>query len=77
MAVSTQPYTVAGVVSGSLFALGAALWSGAARAELGFNFPEPAAGVAQEIYNIHMLTTTIATVLLVIIFKTSLGSKSW
>jgi hypothetical protein len=43
-------------------------WVGTARAELGFNFPEPAAGVAQEIYDIHMLTTTIATVLLVIIF---------
>jgi cytochrome c oxidase subunit 2 len=37
-------------------------------AELGLNFPEPAAGVAQEIYDIHMLTSTIATVLLVIIF---------
>jgi cytochrome c oxidase subunit 2 len=73
MAVSTQPSKAgraeaAGVISASLCALGAAFWSGAARAELGLNFPEPAAGVAQEIYNIHMLTTTIATVLLVIIF---------
>ena len=42
--------------------------AGSASAELGINFPEPAAGVAQEIYDIHMLTTTIATVLLVIIF---------
>jgi cytochrome c oxidase subunit II len=47
----------------------AALWSSAAQAELGFNFPEPAAGVAREIYAIHMLTTTIATILLIIIFS--------
>jgi cytochrome c oxidase subunit 2 len=39
-----------------------------AKAEYGLNFPEPAAGVAQEIYDIHMLTMTIATVLLVIVF---------
>ncbi len=39
-----------------------------ANAEYGINFPEPAAGVAQEIYDIHMLTMTIATVLLVIVF---------
>jgi cytochrome c oxidase subunit II len=45
-----------------------AVWTGPAAAELGINFPQPAAGVAQEIYNIHMLTTTIAAVLLVIIF---------
>ena len=43
-------------------------WAGHAAAELGFNFPEPAAGVAQEIYDIHMMTTTIAAVLLVVIF---------
>jgi cytochrome c oxidase subunit 2 len=46
------------------FALGAR----SAQAELGVNFPPPAAGVAQEIYDIHMLTMSIATVLLVIIF---------
>jgi cytochrome c oxidase subunit 2 len=68
MAVSTNPSTAVAAVSGSLLALGGTLWAGAARAELGINFPRPAAGVAQEIYNIHMLTTTIATVLLVIIF---------
>ena len=45
-----------------------ACWTGHAAAELGFNFPEPAAGVAQEIYDIHMMTTTIAAVLLVVIF---------
>ncbi len=43
-------------------------WPSPAAAELGFNFPQPAAGVAQEIYDIHMLTTTIAAVLLVLIF---------
>jgi len=43
-------------------------WAGAAGAEMALNFPEPAAGVAQEIYDIHMLTSAIATVLLVIIF---------
>ena len=40
----------------------------AAHAELGINFPEPAAGVAREIYDIHMLTMQITTVLLVIVF---------
>ena len=44
------------------------LWTGGASAEMGLNFPEPAATTAQEIYDIHMLTTTISTVLLVIVF---------
>ena len=44
------------------------LWSGRAAAELGVNFPEPAATTAREIYDIHMLTMTISTVLLVIVF---------
>lgn len=39
-----------------------------AHAEYGVNFPEPAAGVAREIYDIHMLTMGIATALLVIVF---------
>lgn len=43
-------------------------WAGPAAAELGINFPQPAAGVAQEIYDIHMLTAGIATVLLILIF---------
>jgi len=43
-------------------------WTGGVRAEMALNFPEPAAGVAQEIYDIHMLTSSIATILLVIIF---------
>lgn len=38
------------------------------KAEYGINFPPPAADVAQEIYDIHMLTMQIATVLLVIVF---------
>ncbi len=63
MAVTTKRLGAA-----SLFTLLTA-WAGAACAEMRLNFPEPAAGVAQEIYDIHMLTTTIATVLLVIIFS--------
>ncbi|MEJ2694531.1 MAG: cytochrome c oxidase subunit II [Candidatus Thiodiazotropha sp.] len=39
-----------------------------AHAEYGFNFPEPAASVASDIYDIHMLTMSIATTLLVIVF---------
>ena len=45
-----------------------AAWTGSAGAEMRFNFPEPAAGVAQEIFDIHMLTSSIAAVLLFIIF---------
>jgi len=52
-------------LSSTLFALA---FSQAAQAEYGLNFPPPAAGVAQEIYDIHMLTMTIATLLLVIVF---------
>jgi len=44
------------------------LAASAAHAELGINFPEPAAGVAREIYDIHMMTMQITTVLLVIVF---------
>ena len=43
-------------------------WAGNASAEMRLNFPEPAAGVAQEIYDIHMMTSGIAAILLVIIF---------
>lgn len=43
-------------------------WAGGAHAELGVNFPPPAAGVAQEIYNVHMLTMKIATILMIIVF---------
>ena len=63
MAVTTKRLGAA-----SFFTLLSA-WAGSACAEMRLNFPEPAAGVAQEIYDIHMLTTTIATVLLVIIFS--------
>ena len=44
-------------------------WAENTPAEMGLNLPEPAAGVAREIYNIHMLTSTIAAILLVIIFS--------
>ncbi|MEL0585996.1 MAG: cytochrome c oxidase subunit II [Candidatus Thiodiazotropha sp. (ex. Lucinoma kazani)] len=44
------------------------LTMGEAMAEYGLNFPEPAAGVAREIYGIHMMTMSIATILLVIVF---------
>jgi cytochrome c oxidase subunit 2 len=40
-----------------------------AHAEYGLNFPPPAADVAQEIYDIHMLTMQIATFLLLIVFS--------
>ena len=39
-----------------------------AHAEYGLNFPEPGSTTAQEIYDIHMLTTYIVTALLVIVF---------
>lgn len=42
--------------------------SGEALAELGVNFPPPASAGAQEIYDIHMLTVTIATVLTIAVF---------
>ena len=35
----------------------------------GVNFPEPASGSAQEIYDIHMLTMKIVTIILVIVFS--------
>jgi len=63
MAVSTKRL---GAASTLLLAIACA---GDAAADLAVNFPKPAAGVAQEIYDIHMFTSTIATVLLVIIFS--------
>ncbi|WP_428623274.1 cytochrome c oxidase subunit II [Sedimenticola sp.] len=39
------------------------------QAEYGINFPTPAADVAQEIYDIHMLTMQIATFLLLVVFS--------
>lgn len=44
------------------------LGCGSVRADYGLNFPQPAAGVAQEIYDIHMLTMQIATFLLILVF---------
>jgi cytochrome c oxidase subunit 2 len=43
------------------------LASTAATAEYGVNFPAPASGGAEEIYDVHMLTFGIATVLMVIV----------
>ena len=42
--------------------------AGVAHAEYGLNFPEPGSTTAQEIYDIHMLTTYIVTVLLILVF---------
>jgi cytochrome c oxidase subunit 2 len=39
-----------------------------AMAEYGINFPEPAADIAKQIFDIHMLTMSIATTLLIIVF---------
>jgi cytochrome c oxidase subunit 2 len=64
----TKTQAAAGILAGIEIALLAGLWPASAHAEMGLNFPQPAAGVAREIYNIHMLTSTIAAVLLVIIF---------
>ncbi|MEW8467300.1 MAG: hypothetical protein AB2637_02170 [Candidatus Thiodiazotropha sp.] len=44
------------------------LATGSVSAEYGLNFPEPAANVAQEIFDIHMMTMGIATFLLCIVF---------
>ena len=50
-------------------AVGAMLLAGytAARAELGYNLPEPASLGARDIYDIHHLTTTVVAVLLAIV----------
>lgn len=48
--------------------LGAMVCAPAVFAEMGINFPEPATDGAREIYDIHMLTMTITTVLLVLVF---------
>ncbi len=42
--------------------------AGIAYADYGINFPQPASGSAQDIYDIHMLTMRVATVLLLIVF---------
>jgi cytochrome c oxidase subunit 2 len=49
--------------------VGATLLAGytVARAELGYNLPEPASVGARDIYDIHHLTTTVVAVLLVIV----------
>lgn len=50
------------------FAVLLAAWASSVQAELGVNFPAPAAEIAQEIYDVHMLTMKIATILLIIVF---------
>lgn len=62
-----RPKLLTIISSFSLLLIGL-LVASVAHAELGVNFPEPAAGVAREIYDIHMLTMQITTVLLVIVF---------
>jgi len=49
-------------------AVALAAWTSGANAEMGLNFPPPASPTAQDIYDIHMLTSGIATILLVIVF---------
>jgi cytochrome c oxidase subunit 2 len=56
------------ILLSALLLVAGLLFHQSAQAEYGLNFPPPAAGVAQEIYDIHMMTMTIATVLLVIVF---------
>ena len=53
---------------GSTLAAPGLLATGSASAEWGLNFPPPAAGVAQEIFDIHMMTMGVATAQLVIVF---------
>ncbi|WP_246540052.1 cytochrome c oxidase subunit II [sulfur-oxidizing endosymbiont of Gigantopelta aegis] len=43
------------------------LWTGTALAEYKYNFPEPVTPIGQDIYDVHMLTMGIITVLLIII----------
>jgi cytochrome c oxidase subunit II len=57
------------ITQAALLLLAGCLFHSKAHAEFGINFPEPAAGVAREIYDIHMMTMTIATILLVIVFS--------
>lgn len=55
------------ILNSSLITLMSAL-GGTVQADWAINFPEPAAGVARDIYGIHMLTMGVATLLLVIVF---------
>ncbi len=43
------------------------LWTGMVSAEYKYNFPEPVTPIGQSIYDVHMLTMSITTVILVII----------
>lgn len=46
--------------------IGLMLATGGAYAEYGFNFPEPATPIARGIYDLHMLTSKIITILMII-----------
>ncbi len=48
--------------------LGVLIISGYAFAEYGLNFPAPATDIGQEIYDVHMFTMIVSTILLLIIF---------
>ncbi|MEN8167329.1 MAG: cytochrome c oxidase subunit II [Pseudomonadota bacterium] len=56
------------IISGYALLMIGLITASVAQAEYGLNFPEPAGAVAQEIYDIHMLTMQIATFLLIIVF---------
>ena len=50
-----------------LAATGLATFAGSAVAEYGLNLPEPVSPVTREIFNLHMLTAYVATVIMIII----------
>lgn len=44
-------------------------WTASIYAEYGLNFPEPATGNARDIYDLHMNTVRIITILMIIVFS--------
>jgi cytochrome c oxidase subunit 2 len=56
------------IISGFLLLVIGLMTVSVVQAEYGINFPEPAGEVAQEIYDIHMLTMRVSTALLIIVF---------
>lgn len=50
-----------------LVTAGLALFAGGAAAEYGLNLPEPVSPVTREIFDLHMLTAYVATVIMIII----------
>ncbi|HRJ51386.1 MAG TPA: cytochrome c oxidase subunit II [Candidatus Thiothrix moscowensis] len=51
----------------ALLLLPLGLLTSIARADYGYNLPEPAATLTQEIFDLHMLTTVVGTVIMVIV----------